>query len=173
MLEVELQRVLGLLLPQNRLIMEVILHTGLRIGDVLALKTEQITTNFWITEAKTRKRRRVGLSRDLVYRIREQAGPVWAFPSSQKDGYPKTRQAVWADLKRAARACRLPQNIGTHSGRKVYAVELLRRYGDIDRVRRALNHSSTAVTMLYAMADSYLAADMAARTPPKRRGRGK
>lgn len=56
-------------------------------------------------------------------------------------------------MKRAAKAFRLPVNVGPHSARKVYAVELLRKYGDIDRVRRALNHNSEVITLLYAMAD--------------------
>ena len=63
---------------------------------------------------------------------------------------PQTRQAVWKDVKRAAKAFRLPQNIAPHSARKVYAVQLLQEYGDIKRVKRALNHSSDAVTMIYA-----------------------
>ena len=54
-------------------------------------------------------------------------------------------------MKRAARAFRLPQNVAPHSLRKVYAVELLERYGDIQRVQRALNHSSIETTLIYAM----------------------
>ncbi len=63
-----------------------------------------------------------------------------------------------AFVKRAAKAFRLEQNVGTHSARKVYAVDLMQKYGDIDRVRRALNHSSESVTLLYAMADMRLRA---------------
>ena len=97
----------------------------------------------------------LGLPVPLLEAIQRQAGEEWAFPG--RDGKrPKTRQAVWADVKRAQRAFRLPQNIGTHSARKVYAVKLLEKYGDIERVRRALNHSSTAVTSIYAMADLLL-----------------
>ena len=59
-------------------------------------------------------------------------------------------------IKRAAAAMRLQQNVAPHSARKVYAVELLAKYGDIDRVRRALNHSSAAVTIIYALADKQL-----------------
>ena len=33
---------------------------------------------------------------------------------------------------------------------------LLRKYGDIDRVRRALNHGGMKVTLIYAMADKQL-----------------
>ena len=50
--------------------------------------------------------------------------------------------------------------------RKVYAVQLLEKYGDIDRVRRALNHSGVEVTLIYAMADKRL-------TAKGRRRRGK
>lgn len=50
----------------------------------------------------------------------------------------------------------MPQVVGPHSLRKVYAVNLLQKYGDIQRVQRALNHSSPSVTMIYAMADKLL-----------------
>ena len=106
----------------------------------------------WVREKKTGKRHRCGLPKDLLAQIRAQAGPVWAFPG-RKPGTHKTRQAVWADVKRAARAFRLDQNVGTHSFRKVYAVRLMERYGDIARVRRALSHNSDSVTAIYAMAD--------------------
>ena len=54
----------------------------------------------------------------------------------------------------------LPQNVAPHSLRKVYAVELLERYGDIQRVQRALNHSSIETTLIYAMADKLLDAKL-------------
>lgn len=155
LLEKEVDRVLSLLMPANRLVMRVVLHTGLRISDVLELKTEQLSRRFWIHEKKTGKARMVGLPADLLNDIMEQAGPDWAFPG-QSPGKHRTRQAVWADIKRAARACRLPQNIGTHSGRKVYAVELMKKYGDIEVVRKRLNHRYESVTKIYAMADMFL-----------------
>ena len=158
----EVGHVLAALMPQNRLIARVCLHTGLRVGDVVALRTRDIGQQFMVTEAKTNKRRRVGLTEDLIRDIRAQAGPEWAFPGRVPGGH-KSRQAVWADVKRAARAFRLPQNVGPHSLRKVYAVDLLERYGDIGRVQRALNHSSIETTLIYAMADKLLAARLARR----------
>lgn len=155
LLNKQLNHVLAALTPQNRLICEVELHTGLRISDVLALKTDQIARKFWVTERKTGKRRQVGLTDNLILRIRAQSGDVWAFPGTKK-GKAKTRQAVWRDIKRASEAFRLPQNAGTHSMRKIYAVELMQRYGSLERVQRALNHSSPNVTLLYAMADKLL-----------------
>ena len=153
----EVGHVLAALTPQNQLIARVCLHTGLRVGDVVGLRAQQLALQFTVTEAKTKKRRKVGLPRDLLEAIRAQAGPEWAFPST-RPGKHKTRQAVWADVKRASKAFRLPQNVGPHSFRKVYAVGLLDKYGDLGRVQRALNHSSAEVTMIYAMADKLLAA---------------
>lgn len=155
LLQNEVERVLMLLMPANRLVMRVVLHTGLRISDVLALKTGQLGPRFWVRESKTGKAKMVGLPAPLLEDIKAQAGPVWAFPGAKK-GSHRTRQAVWADIKRAARACRLPQNIGTHSGRKYYAVELMKKYGELEKVRRALNHRYESVTMIYAMADHLL-----------------
>lgn len=157
MLNREVEQVLLLLTPENRNVMRVCLHTGLRLGDVLQLRTEQLKPNFWVTEQKTGKRRQVGLPAQLLEDLRKGAGPVWVFPGRAGDR-PRTRQAVWKDVKRAAAAMRLPQNVAPHSARKVYAVELRERYGDIEKVRRALNHDNAAVTMVYAMADVQLRA---------------
>lgn len=148
---------LDLLTYENRLVMRTLLHTGCRIGDVLQLRPEQLKPNFWITEQKTGKRRQVGLPEPLLSDLRSSASAEWVFPGS-RPGKHRTRQAVWKDVKRAAEAARLTQNVAPHSARKVYAVNLLEKYGDIDRVRRALNHGGIEVTLIYAMADKRLSA---------------
>ena len=146
---------LDLLTYENRLVMRVLLHTGVRIGDALNLKPEQLKPNFWITEQKTGKRRQIGLPEPLLSDLRDNSGAKWVFPGANPDKH-RTRQAVWKDVKRAAEAARLTANAAPHSARKVYAVKLLEKYGDIERVRRALNHGGLEVTLLYAMADKRL-----------------
>ncbi len=155
----EVDRVLALLTVSNRLVVRTILHTGLRISDVLELRPEQLRSRFWITEKKTGKRKQVGLPRPLLDDLRAHSGEVWVFPGRNDPRRHRTRQAVWRDVKRASKAFRLPQNIAPHSFRKVYAVQLMRKYGDIAKVKRALNHASDIVTMVYAMADVALCAD--------------
>lgn len=151
----EVDEVLAMLMPANALVMRVALHTGLRVGDVLALKTAQLAPRFWVTESKTGKRRQIGLPEPLLSDLKKCAGDQWVFPGKDPENH-RTRQAVWKDVKRAVKALRLPQNVGPHSARKVYAVELLQKYGDIERVRRALNHGSESVTLIYALADKQL-----------------
>lgn len=166
----ELELVLALLMPQNRLICQLAISTGLRIGDVCSLRAEQLIQRPTITEAKTKKSRRIYIPADLLRRIKAQAGETWAFPGT-KEGQHKTRQAVWADIKRAAKACRCPQNIGPHTLRKVYAVRKFQQTGgDLRAVQKALNHDDQAVTMLYAMAD-HLSRQKAAEGGRNRRRR--
>lgn len=150
--EKEVDLVLAALTPKNRLVMRTALHTGLRISDVLRLRREQLQPHFWVTEQKTGKRRQVGLPQPLLSDLQNAAGSVWVFEGRNPEK-PHTRQAVWKDVKRAAKAFRLPVNAAPHSARKIYASDLMERYGDLDRVRRALNHNSETVTLIYAMAD--------------------
>lgn len=151
------------LMPQNALIVKTMLKTGLRIGDVLSFRKDSLRTSMTITEKKTGKKRKVRLSQGLIDDILSQTveGNPWAFPG-RKPGTHKTRQAVWWDIKRAAKAFRLPYNASPHSLRKTYAVLLYNRCGDIAKVQHILNHDGLSVAMLYAMADRIRSAKRAA-----------
>lgn len=159
-LDAEMEHVLAALMPANRLVMQVALRTGLRVSDVLALKREQIKKGrFTVVEMKTGKRRRVSLPPALVSDLldnEKDRKSVWVFPGGRDPAKPCSRQAVWKDVKHAAKAFRLKQNVTPHSARKVYAVGLMRKYGDLERVRAALGHDRAETTMIYAMADALL-----------------
>lgn len=148
----EMEHVLAALTPANALVCRVCAHTGLRVGDVVALRTADLRPQFWITEQKTGKRRRVNLPKRLLADLKAQAGQTWAFEGARDPAKHRTRQAVWYDVKRAARAFRLPQNVGVHSLRKRYAVEQLEHSrGNYAKVQKLLNHADMATTMVYAM----------------------
>ena len=151
----EMLHILATLTPSNRLVLEVSLTTGLRLGDVLNLKTEHLKERMTITEQKTGKKRTVRLSKELLERLIVHAGKIFVFPNRLDYKKHRTRQAVWKDLKRSARLFRLPAglNVSPHSERKIYAVGEFRRTCDISHVKRLLNHSDEAVTWVYAAAD--------------------
>lgn len=157
LLDREVDQILSALTDTNRLVMRVCLQTGLRVGDVLALKPEKLKPHFWVTEQKTGKARQVGLPEPLLSDLKKHSGKQWVFEGRDPRKH-HTRQAVWKDVKRAAEAFRIKQNVAPHSARKVYAVKLLDKYGDMEKVRRALNHNSETVTLIYAMADKQLEA---------------
>lgn len=151
----EYEHILAALTPPNRLACEVSACTGLRISDVLNLRTDKLAERMTVREIKTGKTRRVRLPPQLLDRLVAGAGKIYAFEGREDYRRPRTRQAVYKDIKRAAKLFRLPKNlqISPHSARKIYAVSEYKRTGSVKRVKELLNHSDEAVTILYAMAD--------------------
>lgn len=151
----ELEHLFAVLMPANALVLRVSLETGLRIGDCCALTTAQVKRQrFTVHEQKTGKSKRCYLSKGLASDILKQAGRVYAFPHRlEPTTRHRTRQAVYADLKRAARAFRIPQNVAPHTMRKLYAKTLLDKTGDMELVQRALNHDRITTTLIYALCD--------------------
>lgn len=148
----ELETVLRLLMPGNRAAVQLCADTGLRIGDALAIKRADLAPRMAVLEHKTGKVKHIRIGKKLLAQL--EALPVagdWLFPGRDPRKH-RTRQAVWADLRRAAKACRVPEHLSPHSARKIYASEMYQRTGDLEKVRKALNHTDDAVTMIYALA---------------------
>lgn len=151
------EHILSALMPENRLALIVSLTTGLRIDDVLSLRRKDIVKQrFTIHEMKTGKARKVSISKELQDALLFYCGRYYVFEHRTDPKKHRTRQAVYKDLKRACKLFRISEcvNISPHSARKIYSVGIYRTTAKINTVRKLLNHSSEAVTMLYAMADS-------------------
>lgn len=155
------EHILSALMWENRLALITSLTTGLRIDDVLHLRSEQIKTQrFTIKEMKTGKTRKVRLSNGLWDELLKISGRYYVFEHRTDPKKPRTRQAVYKDLKRACTLFRVKGvNVSPHTARKIYAVKNFERTCSVDRVRTLLNHSEkqTEVTLLYAMADDLTA----------------
>ena len=150
----EIVHILAALQPLNRLACEISLATGLRINDVLALRSSQIKKQrFTVKEEKTGKTKNVYLPVDLQVRCLACCGQHYVFEGRLNGKHHRTRQAVFKDLRRVVNLFNIKQHITPHSMRKVYAVEEYKKHGDLKRVQRLLNHSNEAVTLLYAMAN--------------------
>lgn len=153
------EHILAALMPMNRLALEVSLATGLRIDDVLHLKREQVNKGrFTIKEMKTGKSRRINLSKVLQQTLLAHGGDIYIFEGRNNPKKPRTRQAINKDLKRATKLFRVKGvNVTPHTARKIFAVGFYRRTCSLEQVKKLLNHSSEAVTMIYAMADEITA----------------
>jgi integrase len=146
--------------PANRLVCEVALQTGWRVDDVLSLRVEELkmakkNARHWltITEQKTGKRSRKTLPVKLIDELPQQSGIVYIFEG--RDDYRKhrSRQAVFYDLKKAAKRFNLRINLSPHSLRKNYAVYLREQGKTLEQIQEALNHADMVTTMLYAFSD--------------------
>ena len=138
------------------------LETGLRIGDVVSLKHTALKRKdgsyFLRTAAqKTGKLGDFPISDALAEVLKVRKG-TFIFPSYGKTGH-LTRQAAWSRMKTAAHRLGInADGISPHSLRKCFAVALRHQAG-IEAVKKALQHSSSAVIRVYAYADTVLQFD--------------
>ena len=146
---------------ENVLALRVSLETGLRIDDVLSLRAEQLQKRTIRGSAhKTGKPYRKAVSADLAKRLQRlrpnRSGYI--FPHRTDPDKHRTRQAVWANMKRAAAIMGVEMNAAPHSARKTYAVELFRDKG-LDVAQKELQHDRISTTMMYAFSDMLCGAE--------------
>ena len=155
-----LHKILGRLRPANRQACALALKTGLRIDDVLRLRTaaldERAANNYWlsVTESKTGKLRKVKVDKKTLSQLKAAAGAVYVFEHRCNPERHRARQTVYKDFKRCARdVIGVDTAASVHSLRKVYAVEKFKETGNLQQVQRDLNHSNISTTALYALSD--------------------
>lgn len=154
----QMAHILAALMPTNALIMRVCMATGLRVSDVLELRTHDFKRRQTVRQKKTGKPRRIQWPIGLYEEMLQQAGRYWVFESRTDPRKHRQRQTVWKDVKHAeavfkrSRTLRRSQNLGTHTGRKIAAVEAYHR-GGMAAAQRLLSHSDPLVTRLYALSD--------------------
>lgn len=135
---------------------EVALYTGLRIGDVLKIKRDDISSDgiLTFTAQKTGKTGQIKLPKQLTNKLTANNSSQWVFPSPRKgSAFHLTRQAAWARIKASARRANIEiDGCSPHSLRKVFAVDLFKREGS-KAVMDALQHSDMNTTDIYALSD--------------------
>lgn len=134
------------------LVFWVMLETGLRVGDAVALKRGALQSDGLHYRAqKTGKRGCAPISAALR-RALSSRGSGWLF-KGRKIGTHITRQAIWRRIKEACRRCGIDAHgVSPHAMRKVFAVETFRELG-MDATRTALQHSNRDTTEIYAYSD--------------------
>lgn len=159
----ELTAVFAVLEPQKRLLYDLTLNTGLRIGDVVKARKSDfcaadngIMLMRYVAE-KTGKRGTAVLPPELARRIA--AAPKgrrgYLFPSRTSRSGHITRQAAWKWFKAAGKAAGVSlDGCSPHALRKVYAVKLRHERG-IAAAQKALQHDRESTTAIYAFSDVY------------------
>ena len=143
------------LMPENRLALEVSLATGLRIDDVLHIKTSQAEKErFTLKEMKTGKSRRIRIPKHLREEMLRISGRYYVFEHRTDPKKCRSRQTVYKDLKRACELFRVNGlQISPHSARKIYSVCLFDKCLSVDTVRKKMNHADNSTTEIYCNAD--------------------
>lgn len=145
-------RIYHLMQYENALALRLSLETGLRIGDCLSLTPEQLQgQTISYTAQKTGKRGKKKITADLAKRLQKISSKKFIF-EGRNGNKPRTRQAVWKDVKKASAIAKIEGNFSPHSARKTYAVEEFHAKG-FNEVQKELQHDRAETTMLYAYSD--------------------
>ncbi|MFD1018683.1 tyrosine-type recombinase/integrase [Thalassobacillus hwangdonensis] len=137
---------------RNLLLFNIGINTGLRIGDIVKLRIEDVKgrSNVVINEGKTKKPRRVYLTAimaDIADYLVDKPNNGWLFPSRKGDGHITPTQAYRIYSKAADLLGR--KDIGTHTGRKTFGYHYYQRTKDVATLMEIFNHSDQATTKRY------------------------
>ena len=138
-----------------RTIVMIAFAAGLRVSEVVALRTRDIDSKrmmIRVQQAKGKKDREVMLSKHLLVILREYwkaAKPTdYLFPGRGQSGHI-SRQAVDAACDAALARTKLKKNVSMHTLRHTFATELCRDGVDLRTIQILLGHSSITTTAKY------------------------
>lgn len=129
------------------------INTGLRIGDLLSLKVEDVRarTHIIITEQKTGKYKRFLINDMLRMEINKYIDGMrqeeYLF-KSRKGNKPISRVQAYRILNKVADKLGI-EEVGSHTLRKTFSYWHYQQYKDIAILQSILNHSSPSVTLRY------------------------
>lgn len=132
------------------------INTGLRVSDLLAMKTDSIfklrnkrAKVFKVREGKTQKVREVNLTPiyDEVYAYASTLSSEWLFPSRKGDK-PISPIQAYRQLQKAGDMAGV-QSIGTHTMRKTFGYWMYKSTHDVAMLQGILNHTKPEVTLKY------------------------
>jgi integrase len=150
--EGEIQRLLEECQPKKHLhrIVTCALHTGMRRGEILSLKWEQIRNGFiYLEKTKTKERREIPINEDLaevLKEIRREQGlsSPYVFTYAKR-----TIQVIYTGFNAAVKRAGI-EDFRFHDLRHTFASHLVMRGASLKEVQELLGHKNIAMTMRYA-----------------------
>jgi len=144
---------------KHRTLIRLIYSAGLRIGEALSLKLNDIDSDrmmLYIRQAKGKKDRYVPLSKVLLSLLKQYyvvyRPKIYLFEGPNEKIY--TASSARAILRIAVKKCNIHKHITLHTLRHSYATHLLESGTDIRLIQELLGHNSPKTTMIYTHVSS-------------------
>jgi integrase/recombinase XerD len=145
---------------RDRAILELLYATGMRAGECLSLRIEDVnlSAGYVICTGKGSRQRLVPVGAQALAWVRRflKAGrPLFAGRTDpgvlflNRRGRALSRQALWGILKKAARRAGGRSAISPHTLRHSFASHLLERGADLRSVQVMLGHADISTTQIY------------------------
>lgn len=141
---------------RNLVMLRLMLATGLRAGEVVALRPEHIdmrTCKLIVREGKGAKDRTLWISEELRDELGEwldrRPESEWLFPT--RDGGQLATRYLRALVSRLAKRAEIAEaeRVSPHTLRHTFATDLYRETKNLRLVQKALGHSSIQTTEIY------------------------
>ena len=145
---------------RDRAMLEILYATGLRVSELVQLRTDQINFRQGVVRVmgKGRKERLVPLGEDALLwteryiseardsLLRDRTSST-LFPG--RSSRPLSRQAFWYAIRRYARKAGITRQVSPHVLRHAFATHLLNHGADLRAVQMLLGHSDISTTQIY------------------------
>lgn len=145
---------------RDKVMLELLYATGLRVSELINLKFEQVNfrQGFVRVMGKGKKERLVPVGEEAMEwlerymtgaRIDILANRQCDFLFVTKRGAEMTRQAFWYAIKRYAKKAGITKSLSPHTLRHAFATHLLNHGADLRVVQLLLGHSDLSTTQIY------------------------
>ena len=145
---------------RDRAMMELLYATGVRVSELINLKTSQMNLNQGVLRVigKGNRERLIPLGgeaqdwlRDFIdgarIEILLERQTEYLFPTRRGDRM--TRQAFWHIIKRYAKKAGVKKKLSPHTVRHAFATHLLNNGADLRVIQLLLGHSDVSTTQIY------------------------
>lgn len=130
------------------LICKVLAGTGVRVSELITLKTSDISKGYADIVGKGNKRRRIYFSKKLIEEIADKCGTEYVVEN--RYGKQITTRGVSEILKKSGVKAGIPKEVlHPHSFRHYFAKQFLKQKNDITLLGDLLGHSNIATTAIY------------------------
>ncbi|MFN2532614.1 MAG: site-specific tyrosine recombinase XerD [Pyrinomonadaceae bacterium] len=141
---------------RDRAILELMYATGLRVSELVSLKTTDVDTlcGLVVCQGKGNKQRRIPVGKSAIHWLERYQGNRAAYGNKTATflflhrGKQLTRQVAWAMIKRYAEQIGI-NSVSPHTLRHSFATHLLQHGADSRSVQALLGHSDISTTQIY------------------------
>lgn len=140
---------------RDRLLLELLYATGMRVSEMVNLKLEDIDfSEGWLSIfGKGNKERFVPVGKNILKLIRKYLKEKNLFPSSflfsKSNGKPITRERIWKIIKLYGLKTELTKKVTPHTLRHTFATHLLENGADLRIIQELLGHANIDTTQIY------------------------
>lgn len=140
---------------KHRAILSLLYSCGLRIGELLKLKLNEVDLDrhtIYIKQGKGRKDRNCPLGekvKPILLNYAQTYEPKVYLFEGKKKGMPYSSSSIRQFLKRSCTAAKIGKHVTPHTLRHSYATHLLENGVDVRYIQELLGHSRPETTMIY------------------------